>query len=90
MTSAFSRAVCESGKVVSYEKRQDFLEKAQKNVRHLGHIERVTFVSGDVVECKESQKADAFFLDVPNPPLPFESAVSILRKVAGSAFLSDS
>ncbi|CCU83818.1 SAM-dependent methyltransferase [Mesotoga sp. HF07.pep.5.2.highcov] len=80
MTSAFSRAVCESGKVVSYEKRQDFLEKAQKNVRHLGHIERVTFVSGDVAECKESQKADAFFLDVPEPSASLESAVSILKR----------
>ncbi|RLL85811.1 SAM-dependent methyltransferase [Mesotoga sp. H07pep.5.4] len=80
MTSVFSRAVGESGKVVSYEKRQDFLEKAQKNVRHLGHIERVTFASGDVAECEESQKADAFFLDVPDPSASLESAVAILKK----------
>lgn len=79
MTSILSRQVGESGKVISYEKRSDFLEKAQKNVRRLGFIERVTFVAGEIAECEMRQRADAFFLDVPEPSTSLETSIMILK-----------
>lgn len=80
MTSVFSRQVGESGRVVTYEKRSDFLEKAKKNVGHLGFAERVNFVAGDIVECKDSKVADAFFLDVPEPSTSLETSTTILKR----------
>ncbi len=79
MTSVFSRLVGSSGRVITYEKRSDFVGRARENVAALGKIERVTFFPEDIERCDEENVADSFFLDVPDPLAVMDRAVSILK-----------
>lgn len=79
VTSVFSRIVGPSGRVVTYEKRSDLVDKIKANISTLGNIERVTFVNEDVANCCCRNIADAFFLDVPDPVAVMEAAVSALK-----------
>jgi len=67
MTSAFARYVGSNGKVVSYERREKFMERARDNVNQLGVGDRVEFKLKDIEEGIDEKEADAFFLDVPDP-----------------------
>ncbi|MDI6768286.1 MAG: tRNA (adenine-N1)-methyltransferase [Anaerolineales bacterium] len=67
MTIALAYAVGPQGRVVSYERREDFQKLAQKNLARLGLEERVTLKLGDIAAGFAETNADAFFLDLPNP-----------------------
>lgn len=61
MTSAFARYVGSNGKVVSYERREEFMERARDNVNQLGVGDRVEFKLKDIEEGIDEKEADAFF-----------------------------
>ncbi len=67
MTVALAFAVGPQGRVITYEKREEFQNLARKNLERLGLAERVTFKLRDIATGFDETDADAFFLDVPNP-----------------------
>lgn len=67
MTIALAAAVGSSGRVVSYENKQDTQNLARKNLERVGLASRVDFKLRDIQEGFDEADADAFFLDVQNP-----------------------
>jgi tRNA (adenine57-N1/adenine58-N1)-methyltransferase catalytic subunit len=67
MTVALAFAVGPQGRVVTYEKREEFQKLARRNLEHLGLEARVEFKLRDISDGFDETNADAFFLDVPNP-----------------------
>ncbi len=67
MTVALAFAVGPQGRVVTYEKRPEFQQLAQKNLSRLGLEDRVEFKLRDIADGFDETDADAFFLDLPNP-----------------------
>ncbi len=67
MTVALAFAVGPQGRVVTYEKREEFQKLARKNLERLGLDARVEFKLRDIIEGCDETNADAFFLDLPNP-----------------------
>ncbi len=69
MTIALAYAVGTEGRVLSYERRQEFQNLAMKNLARLGLETRVDFRLKDIGEGVDETdtNADAFFLDVANP-----------------------
>lgn len=67
MTIAMASAVGPTGKVVSYEQKQDTQNLARKNLERLGLASRVDLKLRDIQEGFDETEADAFFLDVQNP-----------------------
>lgn len=67
LTAAFAFLVGDSGKVISYEKREQMQNLARNNLTRLGLLDRVALKLGDVVDGFEERDVDAVFLDLPNP-----------------------
>ena len=67
MTVALAHAVGNEGRVISYERREEFQNLARKNLVRLGLDHRVDFRLKDITEGLDDTDADSFFLDVPNP-----------------------
>lgn len=67
MTVALAFAVGPQGRVVTYEKRDEFQKLARRNLERLGLEGRVEFKLRDIAAGFDETDADAFFLDVPNP-----------------------
>ncbi len=67
MTVALAFAVGPAGRVITYEKRQEFQDLARKNLERLGLQQQVEFKLGDIGDGMSETNVDAFFLDLPNP-----------------------
>jgi tRNA (adenine57-N1/adenine58-N1)-methyltransferase len=67
MTTALAFAVGPSGKVTTYEQKEEFQNLARKNLKKLGLDSRVDFKLGRIEDGFEESNVDAFFLDVLNP-----------------------
>ncbi len=67
MTIALASNVGSSGRVVSYENKQDTQNLARKNLERVGLASRVDFKLRDIQGGFDEADADAFFLDVQNP-----------------------
>lgn len=67
LTTAFAFLVGETGKVTSYEKREQMQNLARNNLTRLGLQDRVDLRLGDVADGFEERDVDAIFLDLPNP-----------------------
>jgi tRNA (adenine57-N1/adenine58-N1)-methyltransferase len=67
MTVALAYAVGPQGRVVTYEKREEFQNLARKNLERLGLDGRVEFKLGDIAAGFAETDMDAMFLDVANP-----------------------
>jgi len=67
LTTALAWAVGPSGKVISYDKRQDMSDLAYKNLLRLGLEDRVEFRVQDLVEGFDVERVDALFLDLAQP-----------------------
>jgi tRNA (adenine57-N1/adenine58-N1)-methyltransferase len=67
MTVALAYAVGPQGRVVTYEKREEFQNLARKNLERLGLDGRVEFKLGDIAAGFSETDMDAMFLDVANP-----------------------
>lgn len=67
LTTAFAYFVGDSGKVISYERREQMQNLARNNLRNLDLLDRVELKSGDILDGFEERDMDAIFLDIPNP-----------------------
>ncbi len=67
LTTALAFFVGDTGKVISYERREQMQNLARKNLNRLDLADRVIFKLGDAVDGFEETDLDAIFLDVPNP-----------------------
>lgn len=67
MTSAFAFAVGPTGKVFTYDVREQMQALAMRNLAMLGLEDQVTFHLGNVEDGFEERDVDAVFLDLPNP-----------------------
>ncbi len=68
VTMALARAIGSEGRLVSYDVRDDMLERARANVTAaLGDSSNVTFKVGDVYEGIDETDVDRIVLDLPEP-----------------------
>ena len=67
MSYLFAKAVGSTGKVYTYERREDFYKLAKDNLEKWGVIDRVELKLRDISEGIDEMNVDAFFLDVPHP-----------------------
>lgn len=66
VTIALANAVGPSGRVYSYEAREEFQQLAIKNVSRIGYASRVDFKVRNIEDGFDETGVDALFLDVPN------------------------
>lgn len=66
MTIALAHAVGSTGRVFSYEAREEFQSVAIKNVSRIAYEDRVDFKVGNIEAGFDETNVDAVFLDVPN------------------------
>ncbi len=67
LTTALAWYVGDTGRVITYERREDFYKLAGKNLRRVGLEHRVTQVNKNIEDGFEHSGADALFLDVRTP-----------------------
>jgi tRNA (adenine57-N1/adenine58-N1)-methyltransferase catalytic subunit len=67
LTTALAHAVGETGKVFSYEYREEHQLKAKKNLEKIGLSKNVAFKLKDIREGFDEVEVDALYLDVANP-----------------------
>jgi len=67
LTTAFAFFVGETGKVTSYDNREQMQNLARHNLERVDLIDRVTFRLRDIVDGFEEKNVEAVFLDLPNP-----------------------
>lgn len=80
LTMALLRALGETGQLISYEIRPDFVELAQKNVaRFFGPASNWTVKTGDVAARLDEREIDRVILDLPEPWQVIEPAWAALR-----------
>ncbi len=78
LTLALAKFVAPDGRVYSYDRRDDFIINARKNVERVGYAANVEFTCADVAQDGfREHGVDAIFIDVPEPwdivPKAFEA-----------------
>ncbi|AEK73740.1 tRNA (1-methyladenosine) methyltransferase [Thermococcus sp. 4557] len=79
LTIFLANAVGPNGRVISYERREDFARIAQKNIELAGFSDRVTIKLKDIYEGIDEEYADHIVLDLPQPENVLPHAVEVLR-----------
>jgi len=79
LTIALANFVRPDGKIISYEKRNDFADFAKRNIENAGLGEYVEIKLGDVTESIDEKNADAVILDIPNPWDAVKNAYNALK-----------
>jgi tRNA (adenine57-N1/adenine58-N1)-methyltransferase len=79
LTIALAHYVKPSGRVYSYEIREEFVEAAAKNIEKAGVMEYVKPKKGDVTQGIEEKDMDAVVLDMATPWLVVPHAYSALK-----------
>ncbi len=67
MTIALAQGVMPTGKVFSYERREDMIEVARRNLSELDLLQYVELKCRGIAEGFDEQEADALFMDVREP-----------------------
>ncbi len=79
LTLALAHAVGPTGRVVTYDIRQEFLELARGNAAEAGFGTRVEFKLQDARSGVSERDVDALFLDIPDPWEAVTNAAEALR-----------
>lgn len=79
LTIALAWAVAPSGRVFSYEIREDHVEAARSNLEKMGLLQYVELHSASVLEGFEQEGVDALALDLRTPWVFLEQAHRVLR-----------
>ena len=67
LTIMLAHFVAPDGKVITYDNRKDFAEKAQRNLKNAGYQKYVDLKISDVTDGFDEKDVDAVILDIPNP-----------------------
>lgn len=67
LTTAFAFMVGESGKVTSYDNREQMQNLARNNLARINLLDRVELKLGDAADGFSEKDVDAIFFDLPNP-----------------------
>jgi tRNA (adenine57-N1/adenine58-N1)-methyltransferase len=86
LTTALAHYVKPSGRVYSYEVREEFIEHALKNLEKAGATEYVELKNKDITEGIQERDLDAVILDMATPWLVVPHAYEALR--GSGAFVS--
>ncbi len=78
LTIALANSVAPSGKVYTYEKREQFMNNAKDNVRRAGLSQYVEFNCADAREGFKERDVDVAILDLPSPWYGIPSAYEAL------------
>ena len=79
LTSAIAHYIKPTGRVYTYEVRQEFAKNAKKNLERAGLLEYVEMKEGDVTEGIEEKELDAVILDMATPWLVIPHAYAALK-----------
>lgn len=79
LTMLLANYVRPKGKVISYDKREDHLKVAKKNLKEADLLDYVDLKKGDVTEKIMENNVDSVVLDIPNPQDALENVYSALR-----------
>jgi tRNA (adenine57-N1/adenine58-N1)-methyltransferase len=79
LTSVLAHQVQPGGIVYSYEIREEFMEKARKNITRVGLLDFVELKNRDVIEGIDERDVDAVFLDMATPWLVVPKAYEALK-----------
>ncbi len=80
LTLVLAKFVAPDGVVYTYDRREEFIENAKKNIERAGYIKNVEFFCQDVAERGLLQKGvDAIFIDVPEPWRIIPKAAKVLK-----------
>jgi len=79
LTIVLASCVSPNGKIISYDKREDFIEHAQKNLENADLINMVTTKKADITQGISEKNLDAIILDIPNPWDVIKHAYSSLK-----------
>jgi tRNA (adenine57-N1/adenine58-N1)-methyltransferase len=80
LTIALASAVAPAGKVYAYDRREDFLENARRNVEEAGYSDYVEFKSREVGQGFDESDVDVVVLDLPSP---WEGIPAAARSIRG-------
>ncbi|HEC81697.1 MAG TPA: tRNA (adenine-N1)-methyltransferase [Thermoplasmatales archaeon] len=83
LTTLLAQIVAPKGKIVSYEKRRDFMDFAIKNLVNIGVADHVEVKEQDITKGIDEKEVDAIVLDIPDPWNAIEHAWKAL-KIGGS------
>jgi tRNA (adenine57-N1/adenine58-N1)-methyltransferase len=79
LTSALAYYVRPTGKVYSYEIREETLEKARKNIERSGVLDFIELKNKDVTEDIEEEEVDSVIFDMATPWLAIPNAYNALK-----------
>jgi tRNA (adenine57-N1/adenine58-N1)-methyltransferase len=79
LTSAIAHYIQPTGRVYSYELRQEFQNNAKRNLERVGLLDYVELKEGDITEKIEEKDLDAVFLDMATPWLVVPHAYTALK-----------
>jgi tRNA (adenine57-N1/adenine58-N1)-methyltransferase len=79
LTSAIAHYIQPTGRVHSYELRQEFQKNAKKNLERVGLLDYVELKEGDITEKIEEKDLDAVILDMATPWLVVPHAYAALK-----------
>ncbi len=80
LTLVLAKFVAPTGMVYSYERRENFLENAKKNIEHAGYTKNAEFHLRDVAQEGFVEKnVDAVFIDVAEPWMIIRQASEALK-----------
>lgn len=67
LTTAFAFSIGESGRVFTYDQKEEHQNLARKNLEKVGLAQRVEFITRDIAQGFLQNNLDAVFLDMYNP-----------------------
>lgn len=79
LTSAIAHYIQPTGRVYSYELRQEFQNNAKRNLERVGLLDYVELKEGDITERIEEKDLDAVFLDMATPWLVVPHVYTALK-----------
>jgi len=79
LTIAIANAVAPNGKIISYDKREDFIRHARENLINAGFEKLVKTKIKDITKGIDEKELDAIILDIPNPWDAVEHAWKALK-----------
>ena len=85
MSAVFARILGERGRLISYEKREEFIKNALKNLKKFNLDSIVNVKQRDIEQGFDEREVDAVFIDVKEPWLYLKQAIEPLKcgKVIG-------